>query len=360
MSLSPPLLPVALGETGFLAQLAAAQWEKSAPALAEEGLEGLLFQRCTAAALELPPGLRRRWQESYRRTAGVNFAALQRLGRVLAGVEAGPYKVLLLPGAALLPLYPDPGCRPMDDLDLLVRPAATAQFEAELAAQGFTAQPRHPGSWADGELVLDLHEDLLNASRIRARRFAAWMDPAEVWRDRRLAVVEGVEVGVMGLEDMALYTAVHALRHSFRRLTWFVDLHLLLQAGIAWERLEDKARRYNLVRPLVYSLLFLREAGGRLPEPAVALLARIPLRSGEAFLLGQIFGDRRHGEWGDVLWAFSIPEWRRRCWFLFETCFPQPKVLLQVFPSPLPCSPWPTACACSSSWCGAVGSCAGS
>lgn len=326
----PPLLLAALGERQTLAQLGAGQWEELAVPAVEEGLEGLFYQRCVAASVALPPRLGRSWQRSYRETASANFAALQRLGRLLAGME--PQQVLLLPGAALLPWYPDPGCRPMDDLDLLVRPAA-AGFRGLLQAQGFAPLPRHPGLWVDGDLALDLHEDLLNASRIRARRYAGWMDPAEVWQDSRTACIEGVEVGVMGLEDMVLYTAVHALRHSFRRLTWFVDLQLLLQAGIDWERLADKARRYNLVRPLVYGFRFLQEqVACPLPEPAAAMLARIPLRPGEAYLLRQAFQDRRHGEWGDVLWSFSVPRLGRRCRFLAETCFPQRQVLLQVFP----------------------------
>jgi hypothetical protein len=331
MSQLPPLLLAALGEGQALAQLATGKWEELARPAAEEGLEGLFFQRCVSASVALPARLGRSWQRAYRRTAGANFGALQRLGRLLE--EAEPHQVLLLPGAALLPFYPDPGCRPMDDLDLLVRPAAAAGFKALLQAQGFGALPRHPGLWVKGELALDLHEDLLNTSRIRTRRFAGWMEPAEVWRDSRTACIEGVEVGVMGLEDMVLYTAVHALRHSFKRLTWFVDLHLLLQAGVDWERLADKAQRYNLVRPLVYGLRFLREqAGGPFPEPAAALRERVPLRPGEAHLLDRAFADRPRGEWGDVLWAFSIPHLGRRCLFLAETCFPQPQVLLQIFP----------------------------
>jgi len=342
MTLSQVLLPAALGQGQVLAALGAAQWRALAPEVEEEGLEGLLFQRCAAASLVLPPGLGRAWRISYRRTAGANFAALQRLGQVLAGLEAGGEQVLLLPGASLLLFYPDPGCRPMDDLDLLVRPGTAVAFRAQLAAAGFAPLPRHPGLWTDGELAFDLHEDLLNAARIRTRRFAGWMDPGEVWADSRLSRVEGVELRVMGPEDTALYTAVHALRHSFGRLTWFVDLQYLLRAGLDWGRLEEKARRFNLVRPLVYGLLFLRRAGGWLPDPAEALLERTPLRPGEARLLGRIYGDRLGGEWGDVLWAYSIPSLGRRCWFLLETCFPQPKVLLQVFPR-LPAPLFPLA-----------------
>ncbi len=331
MRRSPPLLQAALGEEP--AHLDADQWERLVEPAAEEGLGGLFYQRCTAASVALPSALGRNWQRYYRQTAGANFAALQRLGGLLAAMKAGPPSVLLLPGAALLPFYPDPGCRPMDDLDLLVRPEAEGRFLELLQVWGFAPVPRHPGLWVSGDLVLDLHRDLLNTARIHTRRYAGWMDPAEVWRDSRSTRIEGVQVGTMGLEDMVLYTAVHALRHSFRRLTWFVDLRLLLQAGVNWEHLEDKAVRYNLVRPLVYGFRYLQDyAAYHLPEPAVALLARTPLRTGEAYLLRRSFQDRRHSEWGDVLWAFSIPRLSRRCRFLAETCFPQPQVLLQVFP----------------------------
>ncbi|MBM3279483.1 MAG: nucleotidyltransferase family protein [Candidatus Handelsmanbacteria bacterium] len=269
--------------------------------------------------------------------------------------------MLLLPGASLLLFYPDLGCRPMGDLELLVRPGTAVAFRVQLAAAGFAPLPRHPGLWTDGELAFDLHEELLNAARIRTRRFAGWMDPGEVWADRHLSHVEGAELRVMGPEDTAPYTAVHALRHSFGCLTWLVHLQLLLWAGLDWGRLKEKARRYNLVRPLVYGLLFLGRAGGWLPDPAEVLLERTPVRPGKARLLGRIYGNRLGGEWGDGLWAYSIPSLCRRCWFLLETCFPQPKVLLQVFPRlPALLFPWPTPCACSSQWGAGAGSCAGS
>ena len=329
----PPLIQAALGERAVLGHLAADQWEGLADPAAEEGLGGLIYQRCVAASVVLPPALGRRWQHEYRQTAGSNFAALQRLGGLLGAMKTSSPAVLLLPGAALLPFYADPGCRPMDDLDLLVRPEMDVWFRDLLQTRGFAPVSRHPGLWVGGDLALDLHGDLLNSTRIHTRRYAGWMDPAEVWRDSSFTRIEGVEVGTMGLEDMVLYTAVHALRHSFRRFTWFVDLHLLLQAGVDWERLEAKAVRYNLVRPLVYGFRYLQDyAACPLPEPAVALLARTPLRPGEAYLLRRSFLDRRRGEWGDVLWAFSIPRLSCRCRFLAETCFPQPQVLLQVFP----------------------------
>lgn len=327
------LCRVALGQADELRRLTPQGWEALAGQAGHEGLEGLFYRRCAEAGAALPRSLQACWRARYRRVAQDNFAALQRVGELVAGMETEGLAVLLMPGAALLPLYPDPGCRPMDDVDLLVRVTEVPRLRAFLQSRGFRAVPRHDDLLVAQGMALDLHTDLLNASRIGARRFAGWMDPEEVWQDRRPAVVEGARLTAMGLEDMALYTAVHALRHSFRRLTWFLDLHLLLEAGCCWERLAAKAERYELQRPLGYSLRFLREqAGLELSMRAESWLARIPRRAGEQYLLRQAFRDRQQGEWGDVLWSFNIPQAGRRCRFLAETLFPKPQVLLQVFP----------------------------
>lgn len=337
------LYRAALGDIEQLRYLALPAWEALDRQARQEGLEGLLYRHCAAAAIALPRSPGAGWQVVYRRIAQENFAALQRLGGLVAGMEAEGLEVLLLPGAALLPFYSDPGCRPMDDIDLLARPGEASRLREFLQRRGFSAVPRHPDLLVGQGLALDLHADLLNVSRIKARRLAGWMAPEEVWRDRRPAVVEGVSLATMGLEDMALYTAVHALRHSFRRFTWFLDLYLLLRSGIDWERLEDKAQRYNLRRPLAYGLRFLQEQVGlELPAAARKWTASISLRAGEGYLLRQAFRDRSRGEWGDVLWSFSIPRAGQRCRFLAETFFPQPKILLQVFPY-LPSSLFPLA-----------------
>jgi len=44
------------------------------------------------------------------------------------------------------------------------------------------------------------------------------------------------------------------------------------------------------------------------------------------------FVDRGLGEWGDLLWSFSVASRWRQCLFVIETVFPKPSVLLQVFP----------------------------
>jgi hypothetical protein len=272
----------------------------------------------------------------YRETAAHNMVALQTAaGDVLEGARRAGLDTLVIPGASLLPLYPDLGCRPMDDIDILVRPGQMDALRDFLSAQGFSSPLRHPDLWQRRGVVLDLHEDLLNCGRIEARRYAGWMDLEEVWHDSEERMIEGTCLGVMCRADEILYTVVHALRHSFRRLTWFFDLYFLLDGLGDWQFVQEKARRYHLQRPLLYSLRFLQE---RLDLPLSAEVHTwveeegVSMRRGEEYLLQCAWRDRLERDWGDLLWSFNISNRVQQCRFLLETFFPSPSVLLQVFP----------------------------
>ncbi len=321
---------VIAGELDGLGALADEQWEELVDLVAAEGLEGLLYHRCTSDGVDLPAEVHYAWRTGYWGWATDNFAALQALKPVLAELGRRGVEVLVLPGAPLLALYPDPGCRPMEDIDLLVRPEQVPAVTAALVELGFESPERYADLFARGSLLIDLHDDLFHCGRIAARRHAGRLDIDRVWGGRRTLEVEGVEMCTPRLEDMALYTAVHALRHSYRRLSWFGDLRLLLDADLDWDYLLDGARAGGLERPLAYALRFLVRSVP-LPPPLAAWLERREWSGFEAWLLQRAFSDRR-GELGDLLWSLNIESRYKRLQFLAQTYFPQPAVMLQVFP----------------------------
>ena len=341
--LADHLFRAACADEGALLSLAESSWPELALRAAEEGIEGLLYQRCTAAGIRLPEEQSASMGRCYHLTAAQNYAALRELGSLLDDMDGAGVDALLMPGACLLPLYPDVGCRVMDDIDLLV-PAASARKAKELLlARGYVQPPRYSDLFAGDRLVVDLHTDLLNCGRIRARRGSGWLDPREVWRDRRTVVVEDVKVQAMGLEDALLYTAVHGLKHSFRRLNWLLDLHLLLHTALDWDLLEEKAGRGHLLRPLVYGFTCLAHAQRQaLPERAVDQLRSTKLGGFEQWLLRRMCAARPHCDWGEALRAFNTRGRIQGAAFLLEYLFPRPAVLLQVFPS-LPKSLFPLA-----------------
>ncbi|MFA6111832.1 MAG: nucleotidyltransferase family protein, partial [Candidatus Latescibacterota bacterium] len=255
-------------------------WSGLLEAAAVEELEGLLYHRCRSLGLTLPAEADQRWGEAYRSTAARTLDLLAELERLLAGLAAAGIEVLVLPGAALLPLYPDPGCRPMDDLDLLAPPGTLATVVDAIVSLGFSRIPRHPALLSRRGLVVDLHDDPLNSGRVSGRRLGGRLDPALVWQARRPRRLEGLPVQVLGPEDEVLYTAAHALRHSFRRITWLLDLEGQSRTGMDWDSLRRQARRTGLERALLHGMRLLRDllggVGRDLPAPPAAWLEAMP------------------------------------------------------------------------------------
>lgn len=73
-------------------------------------------------------------------------------------------------------------------------------------------------------------------------------------------------MSVLGAEDEVLYSAAHALRHSYRRVTWLVDLALQLRDDeVDAQRLRALAEANDLDRPVLFGLALLQAAGVSLP-----------------------------------------------------------------------------------------------
>lgn len=296
-----------------------------------EGLEGLLHARRVIAAPRSAAVAA--WQQAHRAVAATNLTRMSELTAVLSALRDARVEPLVLPGASLLRHYPDAGCRPMDDVDLLAPPGRREDVRHQLRQQGLCSAERHPDLMHRGCLHVDVHADLTNADRIRARRHAGWLHPDEVWARRRRVEVEGHRVWVLASEDEVLYTAAHALRHSYRRLTWFVDLALQLrQETLDWEHLRRLGTSSGLGRPLACALSLLDGWHVRLPDPAREWLASQRPPPVTRWLLERIVGGRATTCAGEVLWCLGTPGLIDRARLLAEFVFPRPDVMLQVFP----------------------------
>ena len=138
------------------------QWQELGDLAVTEGLEGLLYHRCASEGVEVPAEVYYTWRTGYWVWATDNFAALQALKSVLAELVRQGVEAIVLPGVPLLAFYPDPGCRPMDDIDLLVRPEQMPIAAVALVEMGFATPERHADLYVRGALVIDLHDDLFH------------------------------------------------------------------------------------------------------------------------------------------------------------------------------------------------------
>lgn len=327
------LLRCASGNPEELSLVSPESWEQLAALARLEGMEGLLYYRCLQAQIEIPSPYLHALRRSYRMVAERNCIALAHLQELLdQAADTIGLEFLVLPGASLLPLYPDEGCRPMDDVDLLVRAGKLEEAGAFLRSQGFEQAQRHDGLFTGRGLTLDLHTDLVNRDRIRARSDAVRMDMDEVWRSARAYSTSALTARALSVEDEILYTALHSLRHSFRRLTWFIDFQLLARSDPDWEVAERKALQCNSMQSVNYCLRYLED---RLPYPAAGAPATPDLPAlglVEGFLFRRLSATRPQSELGEILWSFSCAGIGARARFLWEFLFPRPEVLMQVFP----------------------------
>ena len=108
----------------------------------------------------LPSGVRSSLDPTYRRTAIHTALTLETAGRARTALTEAGIPSLVFKGAGLVDqgVYPDPGSRPMDDVDLLVRPEDAASAVEALGRSGFLPwTPWEPGRshWLDSMSFLD-------------------------------------------------------------------------------------------------------------------------------------------------------------------------------------------------------------
>lgn len=117
-------------------------WEQ-VPARAEEhGLAPLLYFHLARAGVEIPRQARRELVGLSLRHRHANKIRIRILGEILTLWQAAGVESRVLKGAALAHiLYPEPGLRPMSDLDLLVDAADARRAHKLLGTLGFRTLP---------------------------------------------------------------------------------------------------------------------------------------------------------------------------------------------------------------------------
>ena len=117
----------------------------SIPRIFDEGLASFLFYHCRNLNLlpYLPESSRKLIVRIYQETFLINSHVIRTLEDLGQTFESYGVKIIVLKGAALLNhIYKDIGLRPMEDIDLMVRPENLQDIKAILKAKGFRADRR--------------------------------------------------------------------------------------------------------------------------------------------------------------------------------------------------------------------------
>ena len=256
------------------------RWEGVADLAEAQGLGPLIHHHLRPLGVTPPVPVGRQLLGLYLRHRDANEIRLRALDEIVAAMGAAGVPVLLLKGAALARrVYPEPGLRPMGDMDLLVPgealPLATETLHRlgfrNLAAAdppGWQAEHRHAPALfrgVEGLLVqVELHTDLF------AQSGEAAPQPADPWADPLAFRLPGAEEARSpSHEVMLLHLCWHLvnLRHdpaqvARPRLIWVTDILGYAQRfaeEIDWPGLRAR-------RPFVWSALALLGQLTPLPE----------------------------------------------------------------------------------------------
>lgn len=242
------------------------QWPDLMDMAAAHRLEPLLAWRVEREGWELPAGVAAAWQ-SARRKAGLAALAQQAALRLTfkrlhaAGIEA-----VALKGVPLVwRHYPEPGLRPMRDIDLLVSDVKACEAAAILTEAGFNPDVDDADSLtaaiaddhqlpaqtrADLGVTIELHHRLTDPPHRRGY----WVPqlPPEAMLARSATVdCGGFAVRCPAPQDLAAHLIVHALyghRLDCGPLV-LADLHFLGVSGeVDWDRLRTDADVHGWLR----------------------------------------------------------------------------------------------------------------
>ena len=310
-----------------------AAWEELVTQAELDGLGPLLYTHLQAAGAPLPPSVKRQLQGLYLRHRQANQVRAQVLGEILSCYRAAGIQALVLKGAALAHLlYPQPGLRPMRDLDLLVQKSEVRPAQQLLADLGFQAHlPQDetlPGKHlaaasrytAGLSVSVELHHNLFNTGSSASMEIGDLTGPP-------LPFTLGDSMAyTLGYEDLLWHLCRHLIIVSQSiRLIWVADIVGLAErfvAEIDWERIE---RQSPFVLSTLSLLHFITPLSTTLLEKAPLKIGRRPAGVGLEFAGWPrlSLATQRHKGYRRILSdTFFPPAWWLRLYYGFGSARP--------------------------------------
>lgn len=200
----------------------------------------------------------------YRQTWYKNQMRFHHIRKVVTALEAAGIQTLLLKGPALvLAYYPNYGCRPMRDFDLLVPFSETMRAFQMLLDLGWLPKytpverfrpeliaTRHAENFVyQNQYEFDLHWHLLHELPTEA-------DDLSFWQQAIPIQLEQIPTRVLNPADQLLHVCVHGLRWSPAPLLhWLADVVVILRTStLDWPYFVQQVARYQFSLVAVQAL----------------------------------------------------------------------------------------------------------
>jgi hypothetical protein len=315
-------------------------WDQLFREATRERIAGLLcyILEKNGAGEKLPQEILNKFRSEYDSILYRNMFRKDLIEEALSSLEKAGIPSLAIKGVYLLKeIYPSPGTRYHDDVDL-VFPQANDMISAGkiLKDKGYRASPLYPDTfYRENMIKFDLHGSIMGVRRMKSRELAYKMRTDEYYSRALPWKYDWDHVRKPSPEDHILILSYHAEKHSYEQMRYFTDIAMLLhreQAQIDLNNVLLKAKEQNLERPLFICLEYLQKnlnfpLPGGLTECLLGVIkpGRLERKMDRRILYG-----RPVPRSGCLLPVFSIKKWTSKIRFLAETCLPSGEALSQT------------------------------
>ncbi len=303
----------------------------------QNGVGGLLYRNIEKAdsLQKLGSAHNKKLHSIYYQTARLNLKLIHDIKEVLKRLNQRNLDVVLLQGITLLDsVYADIGLRPMKDIDLWVMPDDLNELVRILESLGYEKEEFYPDTYFKGETAIDINTHILWADRVKARGLLLNVDQEDIFKNAVKIEFEDQTTLCLNPYDQVLYLSLHVIKHHAERLIWLLDIKGLVDSwsGDDWSALIARASELGLQKT-VAQIIFLLELllNFHPPIEAKRALQTISLTRAEKAMLQLRRTRDALPEWCQIVLLPSGKGLRKRAAFIFETLFPRPEILRQVF-----------------------------
>src|SRR4051812_47644873 len=183
---------------------------------------------------------------------------------------------LIFKGPALAARYPEPGLRPMSDIDVIVPREDHDRAVRALVGAGWVVHARATTSRYEAvlthpevpSLAVELHRGIdtwfQRSANIRLEDLYEARVPTELYGTKCFELPPNVEL-------VALCAHAGKPFHTFSRLIWIVDLAVVSAAGIDWDEIGRLATAWRCRTMLALALIQARRIGVSAPDDLLAI-----------------------------------------------------------------------------------------
>lgn len=257
-------------------------------------LEHLILHHNLAPVISAVPGIAemvperaKRWHRSRINVLGRNIQATKASAQLFSILEKNQIEAVSMRGLHLANfLYPDPGLRPMRDVDLLIVPEDREKLITVLQRYGY-----EPNRVLRSQLLYDINNIPfeIHWSFLTPKRYRAALDARLFVAARRKRVTSEGVIFCLPAEHEFLGVVAHAfIHHDLDSLMRLLDIGIFLeQVDLNWEFIMNWCRKIQLSNLFSITLSFVNDLFGlnRVDhlQPFNLSLPRAPQKTYEAY-----------------------------------------------------------------------------